>query len=257
MIASIAELNRYLVKFISVVIGFSRISAFTFVAGCSALALSRICQVLAFFLPLKIFILFHSREVPAYFDVFPEFMQFSDVIVFLSVMVPVAYLVFIVLGIVYRRLIDLHLKHFTSSALLIMGKEVKEKNKERLHNHVSKAFSEVGVIIISLVVATLLDYVLGLIWVSLLYFNLWLFHSKAFGAKDNDRLTFLKLHRRQFIEYISSANFMLVFAALAIELAYFDLSIYSAIFLLLLSRIVFQALNRFSVESLYILKFLP
>lgn len=257
MIVLMAALNGYLARFFSAVIGFSRVSGVAFVVGCAALAISRVCQVMAFFLPLKIFIVIHSGEVPDYFNIFPETMGFREIIVLLSVMVPVVYGLFIALGIVYRWLIDLHLKRFDSNVLVIMGKETPNNKMKRLHNHVSKAFSEAGLVIVSIAVAVFLDLGVAIAWFVLIYANLWLFHKKAFGAEDHDRLTFLNLHRRQFIEYISSANFLVVFAVLAIELVYFDMGVYTAIFLLLVSRMVFQALNRFSVESLYILKALP
>lgn len=249
--------NGYLARFCSAVIGFSRVSGWAFVGGCAALAVSRVCQVLAFFLPLKIFIVVYSGEVPDYFNVFPESMGFREVIVLLSVLVPVVYVLFIALGIVYRWLIDLHLKRFGSNILVISGKETPDNKMKRLHNHVSKAFSEAGLMVVSIAVAIVLDIGIAITWFVLIYANLWLFQKKAFGAADHDRLTFLNLHRRQFIEYISSANFLVVFAILAAELIYFGMGIYTAIFLLLISRMVFQALNRFSVESLYILKFLP
>src|SRR5690554_819157 len=252
-----SSLNKYLARFMGAVVGFSRVYGVAFVGGCAALAISRVCQVLAFFLPLKIFIVIHSGEVPDYFNVFPESMGFREIIILLSVLVPLTYALFITLGIVYRWLVDLHLARFGSTKLVIGGKETPDNKMKRLHNHVSKAFSEAGLIGVSIAAALFLDVGVAVAWFVLLYMNLWLFNKKAFEAEDHHRLTFLKLHRRQFIEYISSANFLVVFAILAVELVYFDMGVYTAIFLLLVSRMVFQALNRFSVESLYILKALP
>lgn len=253
----VSSLHAYLGQFIAAVLGFSRVSGSVFILGCASLAVSRVCQVVAFFLPLKIFIIIYSQEVPEYFDVFPEDMGFSEAIMILSGLVPLIYVLFITLGILYRWLIDLHLRRFDKSELVIGGSVTPEKKTKKLHNHLSKAFSEAGLIIVSVVFAIVLDPKVALVWFVLLYLNLRLFYAKAFNAEDHDRLTFLKLHRRQFIEYISSANFLVVFAVLALELVYFDMGVYTAIFLLLVSRMVFQALNRFSVESLYILKLLP
>lgn len=250
-------LNKYLGHVLAAVIGFARVHGLLFLGACAALALSRACQVLAFFLPLKIFILIHSDEIPSYFDIFPAQMGIREVVLVLSGLVPVVYALFIVLGIIYRWLIDLHLKRFGKTQLQVGGKITPEGKMKRLHNHVSKAFSEVGLIVVSTLVALVMDAAIAVAWTCLLYANLWLFHRLAFQVEDHHRLTFLRLHRRQFIEYISSANFLVVFAVLAIQLVFFDLGMYSAIFLLLVSRMVFQALNRFSVESLYILKCLP
>lgn len=250
-------LNTYLQKFVSAVLGFSRVSGVAFVAGCAALAVSRVCQVVAFFLPLKIFIMIKSGGVPDYFSFFPGAMDYQDIIVLLASLVPVFYGLFIALGIVYRWLVDLHLNRFTATVLVIDGVKTPENKMKRLHNHVSKAFSEAGLMAASVMFALMLDPIVAVAWVILLYLNLWLFHRKVFHAEDHHRLTFLKLHRRQFIEYISSANFLVVFAVLTLQLVYFGMGVYTAIFLLLVSRMVFQALHRFSVESLYILKYLP
>ncbi|MCO5784791.1 hypothetical protein DHB74_00300 [Pseudomonas sp. G11-1] len=250
-------LNGYLRSVVSAVLGFSRVSVVAFVVGCAALAVSRVCQLAAFFLPLKIFIIIHSGEVPSYFDIFPQSMEQNDILLLLCVLVPVIYGAFIGLGIVYRWLIDFHIMRFGKNELLISGKKIPNNHVKKAHNHVSKAFSEAGLIGVSVAFALVLDPMVAVSWLLLLYLNLWLFHAYAFDAADHDRLTFLKLHRRQFIDYVSSANFLLVFAVLAIELIYFDMGVYAAIFLLLVSRMVFQALNRFSVESLYIIKLIP
>lgn len=250
-------LHNYLAQFSAAVFGFLKVSPIRFIGGCAALAISRACQMIAFFLPLKVFIVIHSGEIPEYFDVFPESMSFSDIIALLSLLVPLVYGLFIALGICYRWLIDKHLLEFGSTALTISGVEMAPAKTKRIHNHATKAFSEVGLVLVSIAVALWLDVMIAVAWMVLLYLNLWLFYRKALVAEDHHRLTFLKLHRRQFIDYISSANFLVVFAVLAFELVYLDMSLYTAIFLLLVSRMVFQALNRFSVESLYIIKIFP
>lgn len=250
-------LHSYLAQFTAAVLGFMKVSPIRFTGGCAALAISRVCQMAAFFLPLKVFIVIHSGEVPEYFDVFPDNMSLSDTITLLSMMVPLIYSLFIVLGICYRWLVDQHLNTFDNTALIINGEQVAPTKVKRIHNHITKAFSDAGLILVSVTVALWLDIMIAVAWTVLLYLNLCLFYRKALTAEDHHRLTFLKLHRRQFIDYVSSANFLVVFAVLALELVYFDMSVYTAIFLLLVSRMVFQALNRFSVESLYLIKLLP
>lgn len=252
-----SSLNIYLRKLLDAILGFSRVSGPTFVIGAASLAASRVCQVVAFFLPLKIFIIIYSQSVPEYFDIFPEGMELQDTIILLSCMVPLIYVLFIALGICYRWLADLHLSRFGKTELRIADAVSPLNKTKKLHNHVSKAFSEAGLIAGSIALAVWLDPVVACVWGGLIYLNLHLFYTQTFYAEDADRLTFLRLHRRQFIEYISSANFLIVFALLAVELLYFDMGVYAAIFLLLISRMVFQALNRFTVEGLYIIKLLP
>lgn len=250
------SLNTYLRKFSIAVMGLSKVSGSLFVTGCASLAISRVCQLVAFFLPLKVFIIIHSGEVPSYFNIFPQSLEYADIILLLCTLVPLVYAAYITLGIAYRWLVDLHMHRVEKAEVLFGDKKIAGNSLKKIHNHTAKAFSEVGLITVSLIFALILDPVVAGFWLLLLYANLWLFYRCAFYAEEHDRLTFLKLHRRQFIDYISSANFLFVFAALAIELVYFDMGVYTAIFLLLVSRMVFQALNRLSVESLYLIKLL-
>lgn len=250
-------LNFYLKKLFQAIAGFSRVSGASFVGGSAALSVSRVCQVLAFFLPLKIFIVINSGDIPEYFSFFPESMEYDDIIISLSVLVPVIYFLFITMGIVSRWLLDVHLKRFDGQTLTIGSETARWKKVKKLHGRMAKVLSDMGLIVASVVFVSVLDPMVGAVLVVLLYFNLLLFNAKAFSSKDKDRLTFLKLHRRQFIEYISSANFLIIFAVLAVQLIFFDMTIYSAIFMLLVSRMVFQALSRFSMESLYLIKLLP
>lgn len=249
--------NSYLIRVFVAAFSFGRISGTAFVLGCAALAISRVCQVLAFFLPLKIFILIYSREVPEYFNVFPEGMTYEEHIILLSLLVPVIYILFISLGIIYRWLLDLHLRRFGKNQLVVQGKLVQEKRIRGLHNHLAKAFSDMGLMIVTIFFAVLLDPVIAFLGAILVYGNFWLFNKIAFRAEDHQRITFLRLHRRQFIEYVSSANFLIIFGVLAIELVYYGMGVYTAIFLLLLCRMLFQAMQRFAVESVYLLKLLP
>lgn len=250
------SLNTYLRKFSNAVMALTKVSGSIFVMGCASLAISRVCQLVAFFLPLKIFIIIHSEEVPSYFDIFPPSLDYTDTILLLCALVPLVYAAYISLGIAYRWLVDLHMQRLDKVELMIGGTKKTGNHLRKVHNHTAKAFSEVGLMAVSVVLAAILDPAVAIFWLILLYGNLWLFYRCAFYAEDHDRLTFLKLHRRQFIDYISSANFLFVFAALAVELVYFNMGVYTAIFLLLVSRMVFQALNRLSVESLYLIKLL-
>jgi hypothetical protein len=82
--------------------------------------------------------------------------------------------------------------------------------------------------------------------------NLNIFVLKVFYKSDHDRIGLFQLHRRQYIEYTSSVNFIFIFIALALQVKYFDIGVFEALFVLLLSRMMFQAVQRFSFENLYI-----
>ena len=70
--------------------------------------------------------------------------------------------------------------------------------------------------------------------------------------QDQDRFGILKLHRRQCIEYGSSVNFILMFVGILTCVKYFDVGVIEAIFILLVSRMLFQSFQRYCVELLYI-----
>lgn len=251
------ELNRYLAKFFRAVHAFASCSGWAFILGSACLAASRVCQTLSFFLPLKIFIVISSGKVPGYFDLFPGNLDYNDKLVVLGGAVPVTYLLYIGLGVLHRWLIDRHHKVFVGRSMVLDGKEVPARNISKLHAHTAKALSESLFFLMSLVLALALSPVIAVTIVVLVYANLMLFYHNALRVKESERLTFLGLHRRQFVEYVSSSNYLLVFVVLVIEAVVGGPHIYATIFLLLLSRMVFQALNRFSVESIHLLVLMP
>ncbi len=236
---------------------FSKKSSLQLWGGGFALAASRVCQVVAFFLPLKIFILISSQNVPAFVSQYLAFLTFDEIILLFSILVPFFYLLFIALGIAHRWLTDKHLDAMSDRLIEFSGVTIKGKKYINLHGRFSKIFSEISLIFVSTVFALALDYLVVIIWFFLIYINLFVFYHKVFFIKEEDRVTFLKLHRRQFVEYITSANFLLIFGCLVLQFMYSDIDIYVGIFLLLMSRMVFQSLNRFSLESIQLTNILP
>lgn len=251
------ELNYYLSLFFSLVRGYLGVSGHLFWFGATALALSRLAQVLAFFLPLKIFFVISSGTPPKYFSGLLVGMPFSELILIMSSLVPVFYVIFIGLGVTYRRLSDTHLECLRGHDIELNDRTLGRKKKFRIQIRACRAFSDLGLLALSVLIALVLQPIVALTLFLLFYLNLLLFFHTALKSRQGDRLTFLKLHRRQFVDYVSSTNFLLVFALIAGLLIMDHIGVYSAVFLLLISRLVFQALNRFTNESLFILKLLP
>jgi len=250
------SINRYLARFLSVVSWFCKTSGYRFSLACAFLSMSRLFQMVAFFLPFKVFLVIYSGEVPEYVSQFFGLHDWNKLSLILSLLVPVFYFACIAFGVLYRRLIDSHLSLVEAAGKEMDGVGFAKKNLRKVHNHVAKAYSDFALVFVALVFSLAISFDVALMLLFLLYVNAWLFSKNAFSAKELDRLTILKLHRRQYIEYISSSNFLIVFCVLAYELSFEGLGIYSAIFLVLLARMVFQALNRFSIEGIYVTRFM-
>ncbi|ART63941.1 hypothetical protein [Kushneria marisflavi] len=223
--------------------------------GCFFLASSKVLQTIAFFLPIKVLIMLGSEKMPKYLSPFSEYMNYNDVLVFLIAIVPVVYVMHLAFGIFFRLLIDKDVARFTQKEYHVDGYGNANLGKlKRLHNHTSKAFSDIIVFLLTSVILLLINPILTLaIWVVTLL-NLSLFVKKAFYVHDDTRITILKLHKRQFVEYIASSNYLIVFALLVVQMYLVSGEIYGAILALLLSRQLFQAVQRFSIENIYFSK---
>lgn len=221
--------------------------------SCALLATSRLLQIISFFLPLKILIMLSSDTPPSYLDYLPFTIPYDTALVILILMVPIVYCGYITAGILHRRLLDKDLLKWKNEELTPTHIDVKSKNKVlKLHGHVAKALSEVILIILSLALILYIDPPIFMFILFLISANLNLFVLKVFYKNDNDRIGLFRLHRRQYIEYTSSINFIFVFITLAIQAKYFGIGVFEALFITLLSRMMFQAVQRFSFENLHI-----
>lgn len=196
-----------------------------------------------------------SEKMPKYLSPFSKYVTYNDVLVFLIAMVPVVYILHLAFGIFFRLLIDKDVTRFTEKDYQVAGYGNTNLGKlKRLHNHTSKAFSDIIVFLLTSAILLLINPLLTLaIWVVTLL-NLSLFVRKAFYIHDDTRITVLRLHKRQFVEYIASSNYLVVFALLVLQMYLAADGIYGAILALLLSRQLFQAVQRFSIENIYFSK---
>ncbi|MDO6786208.1 hypothetical protein Q4589_01240 [Cobetia marina] len=226
-----------------------------FFYGSMCLAISRMFQMIAFFLPIKILIMLSSETKPEYLSLLTDYIPYQEVVLSLALAVPLVYFLHLLFGVAYRRCIDRDLKGHDNDENNIrwVGKLSYNKIK-KLHNHSSKAFSDCLLVIVSLTVLTYIDYSLTIAVMILIFVDAVMFTEFAYYKKDTERLTVFKLHKRQFIEYISSINYLFIFALLVLIMTVYESNVYSVILALLLSRQAFQALQRFSIENLYIAK---
>lgn len=221
--------------------------------SCALLAMSRLLQVVSFFLPLKILIMLSSNRPPSYLEYLPFTLSYDTALILLITMVPATYGGYIIAGILHRYFLDKDLARWKAGDFTPTFIDAKAKNKIiKLHAHVAKALSEVILVALSLVLVGIMDFPMLVIIVFMVVMNLNVFVLKAFYRTDHERIGIFHLHRRQYIEYTSSVNFVLIFIVLAIQVKIFDIGVFGALFVLLLSRMMFQAVQRFSFENIYI-----
>jgi len=224
--------------------------------GVVSLALSKVFQVLTFFIPLKLFIIMSSERMPHYMRFLSELFSFSrdELIFLLSISVGVFYVFYIALGIVYRRTVDAHFQRLELEDSCLGGVKLSQRALVKMHGRCIAAVSDLILIGFSMLAVFIVNGGMALLWVSIVYLNMIFFFNAVFLKCKEDRISFLRLKHNQFIDYFASANFLLIFGLLVFQAGYMGLGLFSAIFLLLLSRMLFRALSSFSVNGLYIYK---
>ncbi|MDR5902782.1 hypothetical protein [Halomonas icarae] len=221
--------------------------------SCFLLAISRLLQVVSFFLPLKILIMLSSKQPPSYLEYLPIEITYDTALTLLILMVPTAYCGYMIAGVFHRFFIDRDLAKWKESGYKTTLINVKSKAKlVKLHAHLSKALSEIILVVMSLLLVLVIDFPMFVVVCIMLFLNLKVFVAKVFYKSDQGRVGVFRLHRRQYIEYFTSMNFVIVFMLLAAQVSYSYIGIFEALFVILLSRMMFQSMQRFSVENLYI-----
>lgn len=194
-----------------------------------------------------------SNRPPSYLEYLPFTLSYDTMLLVLMLMVPTTYGGYIVAGILHRFFLDKDLARWKAGDFTPKFIEAKAKNKIlKLHAHVAKALSEVILVTLAVSLIGYIDLPMLFFILLLVIANLNIFVLKVFYKNDHDRIGIFRLHRRQYIEYTSSVNFIFIFIVLAIQAKYFDIGVFEALFVLLLSRMMFQAVQRFSFENIHI-----
>jgi hypothetical protein len=194
-----------------------------------------------------------SSQPPSYLEYLPFTISYDTLLIGFMLMVPATYGGYIIAGILQRFFLDKDIARWKAGDFTPKFIDAKSKEKIiRLHAHVAKALSEVVLVVLSLVLICYMDFPMFIFIVLMIVANLHIFVLKAFYKSDHDRIGFFRLHRRQYIEYISSINSVFIFMVLALQVKYFDIGVFEALFVMLLSRMMFQAVQRFSIENIYI-----
>lgn len=219
------------------------------------LSVSRLLQVISFFLPLKILILLSSpNSIPVSFSYLPFDINHNYIMLLMFALVPITYLGYIMFGVLHRYYLDKDISMWVNSNNTVEAFKVKSKSSfEKLHGHIAKLMSEIYLLIISMLLTIIVDPYTFLFVVLLVVGNYLVFVKKVFYVKEHDRIGILRLHRKQYIEYLSSVSFIAIFAMLALQVEINNIGVFNALFLLLIGRMIFQSVQRFSMENIYII----
>src|SRR5690625_351472 len=232
-------------------------SGSTFVWAAVFLALSRIFQTMAFFMPLKVLIILSSDSGTRYQQYVEQWVS-SEQFIWISVaLVPVVYGLYIALGTLYRRAYDAD-----KAAQIVRVNDLKcdRKYKRKLtknHDRLVRLLSDVCIIIIVLVIVIIINIEFTIVLLVMLFLNMLVFNAQIYGLKGHARLTFLRLHPNQFVEYVTSTNYILFFVFLAISIYVGRIDVINAVLNLFLCRLALQAVQRFSIESRVLKNELP
>ena len=223
----------------------------SFIGGAFFLATSRLFQLAAFFLPLKILILVSSDVKPSYIQMLPFDFGLNEAVVIFSCLVPIVYIMYIVCGVISRRSLDYSQSIFIENSA-IPSKDKKANKLKKMHGHIGKAASEFILISLSMLLVLMVSISTALILLLMMIITIAAMFKIAIFMKDTDRTHYFKLHRKQCIEYATSANFILVFVVILTQVMYLGMGVIVAIYVLLMSRMLFQALQRYCIELMYI-----
>jgi len=238
-----------------VVVCLSRNKMLFLYSGC-CLALSRILQMLSFFLPLKVLMLLSAESVPSYMKDLNGFFSHQEVLILFTALVPVAYLSYILFGILYRKSFDADQKGGWGAVSQFLDMRFSENQLKTLHGNLLRMTSDFLVIVVSIISLLFISLSVAA-YVSISSFFLFLaFDKYSFSIKEVDRISCFRLHRRQYIEYLVSINFVLIFGVLAMISMHSSYNIYSILLALLVSRLSMQALQRFAFECLQVRRLL-
>lgn len=233
---------------------FIRGSIIYYTVGVFFLAVARLVNVMVFFLPLKIIIIISEKEVPSYLQFFPFEFTYPEVLSFFLALIPIFYIAYFILGICSRWMIDASFAGYKESEInTVSGIKCRIPRLYKIHNRSNKILSEVFLLFICLFISVFFDFYLA--GLAILVVGLVLVAEFRFAVRvgDGERVTPLRLHRRQFSEYLTAFGFLFMFAFLTYE-AYMGVgNVYETIFMLLTFRLMFQSINRLTVECMLII----
>lgn len=213
------------------------------------LSFSRIMQTVAFFMPLKVLIVLSSDGGNKYSAYVEPWLTDDQFLALIIAMVPISYGLYITFGIAHRRYFDrdltLQIKKATAE-----GYDKKQlASLKKIHPRLTRMWADSCVITLITLAVLVIQPFFAFFLLALISGNLVFFNALVFDRSDTVRLTPLRLHPVQFVEYATSINYLLVFGALALAVYHNQIGIVTALLALLLSRLCLQAVQRVSLES--------
>ncbi|WP_141103634.1 hypothetical protein [Cobetia sp. QF-1] len=215
------------------------------------LACSKVIQTIAFFLPIKVLIMLSLKKPPDYFQLISDWISYEDFIITILALVPGFYLSYMLIGLIYRKMIDKDLALIWNSSFEKNNFFLKGKHLRVAYGQTSRLNSDIFICIIILCMSAIVSFYITSSLIALSLVVLLIFLRYGFAAKEDDRVTFIGLHRKQLVEYISAMVYLALFFILVGLVYYKVLGTYETIFLLLISRLYIQSLQRALVESFH------
>lgn len=243
------SLKSYLMGIFSLSGAYIRAGGGRFLYASLMCAMSNLLQVVSLFLPLKVLIIMSSSNSPFYFQYLTPYAEVETILTCLILAVPVIYIVYIVFSILYRQLLDTDFRKLKAEGMRSYFSKVNKAHVEKIHPKLSIALSEIFLVVITLVLMLFVNVYSAIVLLFFVMFNLFFLNKYIYGLKSDERRTKVSLDRKQIIEYLMSCNFMVIFFLLVLGVYYYSLNIFSAVLTLLIARMIFRSLARFSRQS--------
>lgn len=225
---------------------FNKNSRNSFIIGAVYLALTNLLKTATFFLPIKLLIIIPQETKPKYLNYISEIVHLDSPTLILMSMIPVIYSAYIVFGISQRKMIDCD---FTRQSIIYKSSKTVSLNSNRfknIHYDIVRFWSDTLLITTCLIMISLYDptFSILILLIALLVF-IYIFRKVYFRSKTV-RFTYFNIDRSLYIEFLITIGFMVSFCAISFQLLQLNYGIIGAIYLIMLSRITLQAIQRLS-----------
>lgn len=246
---SIQEFFRYLFSYGDYL---SRHGEGKFRVAALFLACSNLFKMVAFFLPVKVLIVLASPE--SYLLYLPDYLSATTLIWALGLAIPVAYLFYIGSGMLFRLSMD---KDAAKQISDMQEIKLSLAKKKQFYDSFLRQWSDIYLFGISILLMAIYNYIFALIVVATVFVVFVFFYNRFIQNPHDQRYTPFKVDRSLLIEYIVSLSYLTVFVSLGIQVFYFDMDVLGAVYLLMLSRLAFSALQRCSTRGAKIRRLMP
>lgn len=215
---------------------------------------AKVLNTLAFFVPLKILILVGSDSYPGYLDFLSEYIHRSELIVFLLILLPVIFLVYLFVGYLSGSKIHASEVYVNENPMTLRGCVLTGKQSKWFYGHCSKGATELLIALSGCIVMLLLSIPFFSCLIVLLLVFCMITRESFFKYNKDGRDQIYNLPISSFVEYVFIVLYVMLFFLIALFLWISKIGIYEAVLSILVVKMIVQSVQRMMVEIYFINK---